>query len=68
MMAEAIGAPLTDFQKAQLVATETMPILHSVGVHTTDGSLIPIDDVDALPEAYDDLARITYLEFASNLE
>ena len=33
----------------------------------TDGTWVTTDDEEALPQAYDDLAQITYLEFASKL-
>lgn len=66
-MVEAIGAPLTDFQKAQLVACETIPSLSSVGATLADGTLVPLGS-DEMPAAYDDLASITYLEFASKME
>ena len=64
---EAIGAPLTDFQKAQLVASEEIPLLSLAGAQLDDGAWVAIDDEDALPAAYDDMAQITYLEFASEL-
>ena len=68
MMLDAVGAPLTDFQKAQLAVREEMPALSLVGTLRADGTWVAADDADAQPEAYDDLAKISYLEFASKLE
>ena len=61
---EAIGAPLSDFQKAQLVASEEIPLLSLAGAQLADGTWVTTDDGAALPAAYDDMAQITYLEFA----
>ena len=61
---EAIGAPLSDFQKAQLVASEEIPLLSLAGAQLADGTWVTTDDEAALPAAYDDMAQITYLEFA----
>ena len=68
LMAEAIGAPLSDYQKALLVAREEMPCLSLVGAQGADGTWYELEDADALGAAYDDLASISYLEFASKLE
>ena len=68
LLAEKIGAPLTDYQKAQLVAWEEMPALSLLGARDSDGAWTPLDETDALPDAYDDLAQMSYLEFASKLE
>ena len=66
-MVEAVGAPLTDFQKTKLVAEQGMPSLCSIGARTADGTLVSLDEGESLPQEYDDLSRITYLEFASKL-
>ena len=65
---ETIGAPLTDFQKAQLVARKEMPALTLVGACHPDGTWTALDEQETLPKTYDDLARITYLEFARHVE
>lgn len=67
LTAEMIGAPLTDFQKAQLAIREEMPAVSLLGAELADGSWVSVEDEAALPQAYDDLAQITYLEFASKL-
>lgn len=68
LLAERIGAPLTDYQKAQLVAWEEMPALSLLGARGADGTWTPLDEAGALPDVYDDLAQMSYLEFASKLE
>ena len=67
LTADLIGAPLTDYQKAQLAIREELPALSLLGMELTDGTWVTTDDEEALPQAYDDLAQITYLEFASKL-
>ncbi len=67
LTAGMIGAPLTDFQKAQLAIREDMPAVSLLGTALADGTWVSADDGDALPQAYADLAQITYLEFASKL-
>lgn len=67
LTADLIGAPLTDYQKAQLAIREELPALSLLGMELADGTWVTTDDEEALPQAYDDLAQITYLEFASKL-
>ena len=67
LTADLIGAPLTDYQKAQLAISEELPALSLLGMELADGAWVTADDETALPQAYDDLAQITYLEFASKL-
>lgn len=68
MTLNAIGAPLTGFQKAQIVAREEIPAINILGVRLADGSVISHDEASATYQAYDDLAQITYLEFARKVE
>ena len=68
MLAEAIGAPLTNFQKAQLVAREEMPAVSLLGALDSSGTWCALDDEVNRPGVYDDLAQISYLEFVSKLE
>ena len=44
-----------------------MPAVSLLGTELADGTWVSADDGDALPQAYADLAQITYLEFASKL-
>ena len=69
MVLDAIGAPLTDFQKVQLVARDELPAISTVGALLADGGWVA--DATASPRAagaYEDLATITYLEFARAVE
>lgn len=66
-MLDEIGAPLTDFQKAQLVARRKMPALSLVGACDADRTWVSLSDRESLPAPFDDLARITYFEFARTL-
>ncbi|MBM6774843.1 LTA synthase family protein [Olsenella profusa] len=66
--AEAMGVPLTDYQKALLAVRAEMPELTLVGARSADGTWCALTDEDALPAVFDDLAQISYLEFASKLE
>lgn len=67
IMTDLIGAPLTDFQKAQLAIAEEMPALSLLGYELPDGSWESTADGGEPPQVYDDLAQISYLEFASKL-
>ena len=67
LAANLIGAPLTDYQKAQLAIREEMPALSLLGMELADGTWVDPDDEAAIPQAYDDLSQISYLEFASKL-
>ena len=68
LAADLIGAPLTDFQKAQLAAREEVSAISLLGVELADGTWFYADGEDELPQAYYDLAQISYLEFASKLK
>ena len=60
----ALGAPLTDYQKAQVVAYDEVPAMSVMGVRDASGTWITLDEKDALPQAYRDLEQIAYLEFS----
>ncbi|WP_072369816.1 LTA synthase family protein [Thermophilibacter mediterraneus] len=66
LLAEAVGAPLTDYQKAELTVREELPAVSLVGTCLADGSWLAYGS-DDVPASYDDLANMTYLEFASTL-
>ena len=71
MALEIAGAPLTDYEKTQLVARESMPALSLVGLQTADGTWHETDDpaVDpATRTTYEDLALVHYLERVEYLE
>lgn len=67
LTAQAIGAPLTDYQKTQLVAHESMPSLTLVGYQDAGGAWHRLDERSEASQAFDDLARVTYLEFGSTV-
>ena len=69
LLAQTIGMPLTDYQKAELVIHEELPSISLVGTQLADGTWVAYDSEDwsALPESYADLACITYLEFGSTV-
>ena len=64
---EAIGAPLTDFQKSQLITSEELHSISLVSVRDDSDSWHPIAQASAVSSRFDGLAQITYLEFASKL-
>ncbi len=68
MLCELMGAPLTDFQKAQLVTRESVPALSLVGWMDSGGTWHELEGAALESEAYRKLAFVTYLEFASKLE
>lgn len=63
----ALGAPLTDYQKAQVVAYDELPALSVMGVRDASGTWFDLGDEDALPDDYRDLEQITYLEFGEKV-
>ena len=69
---ERIGAPLTDYQKAQLVISESAPAINAFGMMGSDGTWYSLDETlgesDALlSSTYEDLAWLTWLEFTSKV-
>ena len=65
---DTIGAPLTDFQKAQIVAREKMPALDAFGVMGADGKWHATDDASSpVAKTSDDMAQISYLNFATKV-
>lgn len=63
----ALGAPLTDLQKAQVVTYNETASMNALGVGGTDGTWVAISEEDEFPESYRDLEQITYLEFGENV-
>ena len=63
----ALGAPLTDLQKAQVVAYDEAAAMNFMGVCVASGTWHDLDDEDALPDDYRDLEQITYLEFGEKV-
>ncbi len=71
-MMELIGAPLTDYQKAQLTAVETMPAINTAGYQDANGTWYLAGrnsdeaadggDGDDVERTRDELSRIQYLK------
>lgn len=69
LLNEAVGAPLSDYQKAELVVRGELPALSLVGTRLADGSWLAAgSDAEGLPASYADLADMAYLEFAGKLK
>lgn len=64
LMLDTIGAPLTDYQKAQVVSYAEVPALSVMGVRDASGAWVTLGEKDRLPAAYADLEQMAYLEFA----
>ena len=64
---DVIGAPLTDLQKAQVVASEELPAVTAMGVRDLEGTWVPLDEASTVSSVYDDLQTITYLEFGRHV-
>ena len=62
-----IGAPLTDYQKAQIVLMERIPVLNAYGYRGSDGQWYSFESETNYSDAVRDLEWQQYLEFASNL-
>lgn len=65
---EYIGAPLSDYQKAQLVISETIPAINAFGIMDKNGTWYSLDNIEApLAPTYQDLAWLTWFEFTSKV-
>lgn len=62
------GLPLTDYQKAQLVARQTIPAINAFGTLGTDGKWYELsDDKSPGAQTVQDMSLITYLNFATKI-
>ena len=69
MTLNAVGAPLSDYQKAELVARKTMPAINAFGYLGTNGKWYETDDKDSpMSGLATELDDITYLRFARKLK
>lgn len=61
---QLVGAPLTDYQKAQLVLAEQMPAVNAFGARSADGTWHALDD-ETSPVAQEsrDYSYMAYLTF-----
>ena len=69
MTLDYAGAPLSDYQKAQLVTRESMPAFNAFGLMGADGTWYDVDDEDSLVFALNnDMSKISYLAFATKVK
>ena len=67
-MLESIGAPLSDYQKAQLVMKETIPAINAFGIMDSNGNWHSLDTTEtSLATTFQDLSWLTWLEFTSKV-
>lgn len=66
LVLDTIGAPLSDYQKAQIAAMGEVPVLNGLGYRLADGSWHALDD-DQRASIVDALADVHYLEIGSKL-
>ena len=65
-MLYAIGAPLTDYQKAQLVISQEAPCLNSFGIQDIAGTWYPLNDTNSpLAQINRDYSYMAYYTFES---
>jgi phosphoglycerol transferase MdoB-like AlkP superfamily enzyme len=67
MMLDAIGAPLSSFQTAQLGARQSIRALNANGLLGSDGAWHAFDDAGAYAQTLDNLALVEHLNFGSTL-
>ena len=63
----AIGAPMSDWQKAQIDIMREVPIINGFGYQTIDGTWHVLNDDADINAAVRDLEWIQYLEYASKI-
>lgn len=63
-----IGAPLTDYQKAQLVLTQQVPSVSLLGYRGADGLLYDLEADGPYRQAIEQMRTIQYLHFASKVQ
>lgn len=63
------GFPLTDYQKAQMLTQQELPALNAFGAQDTTGTWHELDELSgSSQQAYDNMAAMTYWEFARQLQ
>lgn len=67
LLFDAIGAPMTEQQKATMGFMEEVPILNAYGYQTNDGVWHSLDDEAQWEQAVRDLEWIQYLEYGSRM-
>lgn len=67
-MLQLVGAPLTDYQKAQLTLAQSMPQVNAFGALDASGTWHKLNDTQApTAQSAKDLSWLTWLEFSSKL-
>lgn len=67
-MLHAIGAPLTDYQKAQVAISQDLPVVSNYAIMSKDGSYyLPNDEKAPTASLQNDLAQMSYYHFARKL-
>lgn len=67
LLNHAIGAPMSDWQMAQMDIMEEIPIINGFGYQTADGAWHQLGDEADTSSAVRDLEWIQYLEYASKI-
>ena len=62
---ETIGAPLSDYQKAQLQLSEQLPLVNANGYMASDGTWYSYDDQSPVSAAINQLNTLQYYNFAA---
>lgn len=63
-----IGAPLTDYQKAQLFLSQEVPAVSLAGYRGADGMIYDLDTDGPYRQSVDRMRMIQYLHFASKVQ
>ena len=67
-MLQITGAPMSDYQKAQIVSRESLPAFNALGWQDTDGTWHELTDRDGeAGQALSDLETLSYYEFGSKV-
>ena len=68
MALQLVGAPMTDYQKAQVVSRDALPSFNAYGWRGADGTWRELDDRDGEGgSTLDDLQTMSYYEFGSRV-
>lgn len=64
---EAVGGPLTDYEKTKLVVRDSITAMNTTGYLGADGIWYDLDAESPYTQTFRDLAQVTYLEFGSKV-
>ena len=69
MTLDYAGAPLSDYQKTQMVVRQTMPAFNAFGLMGADGKWYEVEDENSPVAAVNnDLSKVSYLHFATKVK